>query len=142
MKYRIFVILLIIFLSLPLIAGCTAQTDSSSSSGSSVSDAAYKKITAEEAKKIMDQNPDAVILDVRTEEEFSSGHIKGALLIPEYEISKKAADVLPDKSAVILVYCRSGRRSEIAANALVELGYTAVYDFGGIIDWPYDIVTE
>lgn len=98
------------------------------------------KITAEEAKHLMDGGEDVVILDVRTQEEFDEGHIEGALLLPDTEVAKKAQDVLPDKDAMILVYCRSGRRSALAADELVKMGYTDVRDFGGIIDWPYETV--
>lgn len=99
-------------------------------------------ITAEEAKKIMDTESEYVILDVRTEEEFAQGHIPGAILIPDYEIREEAESSLPDKDALILVYCRSGRRSKNAAQILLELGYTNIREFGGIIDWPYETVTE
>ncbi len=102
----------------------------------------YMNITAEEAKKIMDTEPEYVILDVRTEEEFAQGHIPGAILIPDYEIREEAESSLPDKNALILVYCRSGRRSKNAAQILVELGYTNIREFGGILDWPYETVTE
>ncbi len=98
------------------------------------------KITADEAKSLMDGDGDAVILDVRTQEEFDEGHIEGALLLPDTEVADKAQDILPDKDATILVYCRSGRRSALAADELVQLGYTDVRDFGGIIDWPYETV--
>ena len=99
-------------------------------------------ITAEEAKKIMDTESEYVILDVRTEEEFAQGHIPGAILIPDYEIREEAESSLPDKDALILVYCRSGRRSKNAAQILLELGYTNIREFGGILDWPYETVTE
>ena len=99
-------------------------------------------ITAEEAKKIMDTESEYVILDVRTEEEFAQGHIPGAILIPDYEIREEAESSLPDKDALILVYCRSGRRSKNAAQILAELGYTNSREFGGILDWPYETVTE
>jgi rhodanese-related sulfurtransferase len=81
-----------------------------------------------------------IILDVRTPEEYEEGHIEGAILIPDNEITAKAEELLSDKNATILVYCRSGRRSALAAQALSELGYNKIYDFGGIIDWPYDVV--
>ena len=100
----------------------------------------YEQITAEQAKTIMDTEKDYVIIDARTEEEFSEGHIENAILIPEYEIKDRAEKELPDKEQLILVYCRSGRRSKIASEELVKLGYTNVKEFGGIIDWPYDIV--
>ena len=100
----------------------------------------FKQITAKEAKEIMDSEKDCIIIDARTQEEFDEGHIKGAIMIPEYEITQRAENELPDKNALILVYCRSGRRSKIASQALVSLGYTNVKEFGGIIDWPYEIV--
>ena len=100
----------------------------------------YEQITAEQAKDLMDTQTDYIIIDARTEEEFSAGHIEGAILIPEYEITAWAPKELPDKEQLILVYCRSGRRSKIASDALVELGYTNVKEFGGIIDWPYETV--
>ena len=102
----------------------------------------YEQITPEEAKTLMDTEKEFVVLDVRTEEEYNEGHIEGALLIPDYEIKEKAESILIHKDKLILVYCRSGRRSKNAANELVELGYTNVKEFGGIIDWPYEIVTE
>ncbi len=105
-------------------------------------EAVYMNITAEEAKKIMDTESEYVILDVRTEEEFAQGHIPGAILIPDYEIREEAESSLPDKDALILVYCRSGRRSKNAAETLAELGYTNIREFGGILDWPYETVTE
>ena len=93
-------------------------------------------------KKIMDSQEGYVILDVREQEEFDAGHIPGAILIPYGSIEEKAPSMLPDKDQLILVYCRSGRRSKIAAEALVALGYTNIKEFGGIIDWPYEIVEE
>ncbi len=101
--------------------------------------AVYVNITAEEAKQIMDTEEGYIILDVRTQEEYDQGHIPGAILISHEEIAEKAEDVLTDKNQLILVYCRSGRRSKIAAEALVELGYTNIKEFGGIIDWPYEV---
>ena len=102
-------------------------------------EAVYMNITATEAKEIMDSETGYVILDVRTEEEYAKGHVPGAILIPDYEIETRAEEELPDKDQMLLVYCRSGRRSKLAAEALVELGYTNIYEFGGIIDWPYDV---
>ncbi len=100
----------------------------------------YEQINAEQAKTIMDTENDYIIVDARTEEEFAEGHIKNAILIPEYEISSRAKKELPDKEQLILVYCRSGRRSKIASEELVKLGYTNIKEFGGIIDWPYEVV--
>ena len=101
--------------------------------------AVYLNITAEEAKQIMDSEEGYIILDVRTQEEYDQGHIPGAIVISHEEIAEKAEDVLTDKEQLILVYCRSGRRSKIAAEALVELGYTNIKEFGGIIDWTYEV---
>ena len=101
--------------------------------------AVYVNITAEEAKQIMDNEEGYIILDVRTQEEYDEGHIPGAIVISHEEITEKAEEVLTDKDQLILVYCRSGRRSKIAAEALVELGYTNIKEFGGIIDWPYEV---
>ena len=101
--------------------------------------AVYVNITAEEAKRIMDSEEGYIILDVRTQEEYDEGHIPGAIVISHEEIAEKAEKVLTDKEQLILVYCRSGRRSKIAAEALVELGYTNIKEFGGIIDWPYEV---
>ncbi len=100
----------------------------------------FQQITAQEAKEIMETQKEYIIIDARTETEFSEGHIEGAILIPEYEIAHRAEKEIPDKDALILVYCRSGRRSKIASEELVKLGYTNVKEFGGIIDWPYEIV--
>ena len=100
--------------------------------------AVYMNITAEEAKQIMDSEEGYIILYVRTQEEYDEGHIPGAIVISHEEITEKAEDVLTDKEQLILVYCHSGRRSKIAAEALVELGYTNIKEFGGIIDWPYE----
>ena len=102
----------------------------------------YLNITAEEAKKLMDSEKDRIILDVRSREEYDQGHIPGAILIPDTEIEAKAADLLPDKDQLILVYCRSGRRSKLAAQSLADLGYTNIREFGGILDWPYEVVQD
>lgn len=102
-------------------------------------EAVYVNITAQEAKQIMDSEKGYIILDVRTQEEFDQGHIPGAILIPDSQIREKAETVLTDKDQLLLVYCRSGRRSKLAAEALVELGYTNIKEFGGIIDWPYEV---
>lgn len=121
--------LIIILLALLVLAGCKGEKTMT-----------YEQITQEEAKRIMDTQTDYVLLDTRTDEEFAQGHIEGAIMIPEYEITEKAESVIPDKDTLILVYCRSGRRSKIASMLLVELGYTNVKEFGGIIDWEYEIV--
>ena len=97
-------------------------------------------ITAQAAKEIMDGTEEYTILDVREPDEFAEGHIEGAVQLSYTEIADKAEGTLPDKDGLILVYCRSGRRSAIAAETLVKMGYTNVKDFGGIIDWPYEVV--
>ena len=102
----------------------------------------FLNITAEEARKLMDSEKDRIILDVRSREEYDQGHIPGAILIPDTEIEAKAADLLPDKDQLILVYCRSGRRSKLAAQRLADLGYTNIREFGGILDWPYEVVQD
>ena len=101
-------------------------------------EAVYMNITAQEAREIMDTEEGYIILDVRTQAEYDEKHIPGAILIPDYEIKERAEEELTDKDQLILVYCRSGRRSKLAAEALVELGYTNIKEFGGIIDWPYE----
>ena len=98
----------------------------------------YEQISQEEAKNIMDSGEDYVLLDVREQDEFDEGHIPGAILIPHEQITEKAEEMLHQKDAQILVYCRSGRRSKIASEALAKLGYTNIKEFGGIIDWPYE----
>ena len=130
-KVKGLIIMLLISLSLFGMTACSGENGKAST---------YEQITAEQAKTIMDTEKDYVIIDARTEEEFAEGHIENAILIPEYEIAQRAEKELPDKEQLILVYCRSGRRSKIASDELVKLGYTNVKEFGGIIDWPYEIV--
>lgn len=130
-KVKGLIIMLLISLSLFGMTACDGENGKAST---------YEQITAEQAKTIMDTEKDYIIIDARTEEEFAEGHIKNAILIPEYEIASRAEKELPDKEQLILVYCRSGRRSKIASEELVKLGYTNVKEFGGIIDWPYEVV--
>ena len=119
-------------LTLALPFGCVGCSDGGSAS--------YDQISGAEAKALMDRESGYIILDARTQEEYDQGHIPEAILIPEYEIAVRAEKELPDKDQLILVYCRSGRRSKIAAEELVKLGYTNVKEFGGIIEWEYEIV--
>ena len=102
-------------------------------------EAVYMNITAQEAKQIMDTQEGYIILDTRARYEYEEGHIPGAILIPQDEIEEKARQMLPDQDQLILVYCRSGRRSKLASEALVAMGYTNIKEFGGIIDWPYEV---
>ena len=124
--------LLSLLLATALLAGCSQAKPKKQ-------EAVYLNITAQEAKEIMDSREGYILLDVRTQEEFDQGHIPGAVLIPDYEIEARAEKELTDKDQLILVYCRSGRRSKLAAEALVKLGYTNIREFGGIIDWPYEV---
>lgn len=84
---------------------------------------------------------DIILVDVRTPEEYRKKRIPGSILLPDYEIRSRAAEVIPDKEAKIVVYCRSGRRSAQAARVLKDMGYSNVYDLGGIIDWPYETIS-
>lgn len=135
-KFKGLIFLLII--SLTLFSGCGADNAVTETTTSNA--VSYEQISGEQAKHIMDTQDGYVILDARTTEEFDEGHIEGAILIPEYEVAQRAEQELTDKNQLILVYCRSGRRSKIAAQALVDLGYTNVKEFGGIIDWQYEVV--
>ncbi len=139
MKKNIFKVLLLS--TIFILGGCSAnQTDQNISTTDNLEKIEYKKITSEEAKTIMDSGEDHVVVDVRTQGEYESGHIEGALLLPLDEIELIASQKLPDLNQKILLYCRSGNRSAVAARMLIKMGYTDVSDFGGIIDWPYDIV--
>ena len=126
--------------SLALLAGCVlskAKKDTEDMTGK----AAYHKLSAEEAYEMM-ASQEVVVVDVRTREEYDGGHIENAVLVPNESIGSEMPEALPDKEATLLVYCRSGRRSKDAAQKLLELGYQSVYDFGGVIDWPYELVKE
>ena len=123
---------LIALLTFTLPFGCVGCSD--------VGSATYEQISGAEAKELMDSESGYIIIDARTQEEYDQGHIPGAILIPEYEIADRAEKELHDKNQLILVYCRSGRRSKIATEELVKLGYTNVKEFGGIIDWEYETV--
>ena len=124
--------LILLFLAVMLLTACGQAKENDQG-------AVYVNITAEEAKQIMDSEEGYIILDVRTQEEYDQGHIPGAIVISHEEIAEKAEKVLTEKDQLILVYCRSGRRSKIAAEVLAELGYTNIKEFGGIIDWPYEV---
>lgn len=123
-------LLYIILAAALLLNGCGGADTSNS----------YQQISQETAKEMMDSQ-ELIILDVREQSEYDSGHIPGAVLLPVGSIDQDtAAAVIPDKDSTVLVYCRSGNRSKTASAALAELGYTAVYEFGGINTWPYEIV--
>lgn len=115
-------------LSLLLLVGC----------GGNNAGGAYQQISQEKAKEMMDTQ-EIIVLDVREQDEYDSGHIPGAVLLPVGTIDEdSAAAVIPEKDSAVLVYCRSGNRSKTASAALAELGYTNVYEFGGISTWPYE----
>lgn len=102
----------------------------------------YNQITQEEAQKIMQSESGYIILDVRTAEEFSGGHIPNAINIPNESIETEPPKELPDKNQTILVYCRSGRRSKQAAQKLADMGYTNVREFGGINTWQGETTAQ
>jgi len=102
----------------------------------------YRQVTMQEAISMMQQEITCIILDVRTPEEYAAGHIPGAVLLPNETIGAQPPALLPDKNQLILIYCRSGNRSKQAAEKLARLGYTNIVEFGGINDWPGDIVTD
>ena len=143
MKRIVSVTLAIALCAMFLLGGCSSNGDSSSAGAGEVdvmeAEKGYMEISQDAAKEMMD-NQAVIILDVREQDEFDSGHIVGAVLLPVGSISKAvAAEVIPEKDSVVLVYCRSGNRSKTASAKLVELGYTNVYEFGGIKTWPYEI---
>ena len=127
--------------SLSLLAGCALSKAKADTVEDMTDKAAYHKISAEEAHEIM-ASQEVVVVDVRTREEYDGGHIENAVLVPNESIGSETPEALPDKDATLLVYCRSGRRSKDAAEKLLDLGYQNVYDFGGVIDWPYELVKE
>lgn len=126
--------LLVIFLSLIFLIGCGAVDGQES--------AKFTTINSKEAVKLMEEESGYVIVDVRTPEEYKSGHIPDAMNIPNDDIGNVELDAIPDKEQLILLYCRSGTRSQDAASKLAEMGYTKVVNFGGISDWDGEIVTE
>lgn len=103
-------------------------------------DLAYKVISQEKAKEMMEDTTDYIILDVRSDWEFKKGHIEGAINIPNEEIGHQDIKELPNKDQTILVYCRSGHRSKQAASKLTVMGYKNIYEFGGIMTWEYGLV--
>jgi len=122
-----------LFLSVLLLAGCGAAQEQSPT---------YRQITMDEAVTMMAEEADYIILDVRTREEFANFHIPGAINIPNETIGTEEISRLQDKNQLILVYCRSGNRSKQASEKLAALGYTNIVEFGGIIDWPGETVSE
>ncbi|MDM8300738.1 rhodanese-like domain-containing protein [Collinsella tanakaei] len=124
---------------IPLIASISLALASLAGCGVSPEQAGYRKVSAAEAQQLMETEQDYVILDVRTRSEYDSGHIPGAVCLPNEDIGSDDPAALPDKDQLILVYCRSGNRSAQAVRKLAALGYTNVVDFGGINAWPGEI---
>lgn len=139
MSKKIILLALAIITVATVFAGCTQKTGNEQTEATQVNIGTYYQIPQDEAKRIMDEESDYIIVDAREQSEYDEGHIKGAIVIPYTEIEQKAEEMLPDKEQLILVYCRSGRRSKIAAQSLANMGYTNVKEFGGIIDWQYGI---
>jgi hypothetical protein len=131
MKRIIPIILILLF----VLSGCSSVKEEQNT-------AAYKQISQEEAKKMMSRDDSHVIVDVRRQDEYDAGHIPGAILIPNESIGSEAPEALPDHDQIILIYCRTGNRSKQAAEKLAAMGYTNIYEFGGINTWTGEIVTE
>ena len=122
-----------ILLSTLLFTGCASSNNQANT---------YRSITMDDAVTMMAQESGYIILDVRRPDEFAAGHIPNAINVPNESIGTDESPELPDKDQLILVYCRSGRRSKEASEKLVKLGYTNIVEFGGILDWKGEIVTE
>ncbi len=142
---KIATLLLLITGALLLMIGCAGRSQSNDSDEGinvmTAMTAQYRKISPQLAKQMMDSQEVVTIVDVRTQGEYDQGHIRNAILIPNESITtEEKPELLPDKEATILVYCRSGNRSAQAARKLVALGYTNIYDFGGVTTWPYELV--
>jgi len=129
-------ITLLLLLTLTIIlafSGCATSEDPAGEEAPTV-----MNLSAEQGKAMMDEDPTIILVDVRTQEEYIEEHIPGALLVPVDELESLAPEMIPDKEATYIIYCRSGNRSATAAQQLIELGYQNIYDMGGIIDWPYE----
>ncbi len=129
-----------VFLMMLLLSGC-GMTSGQIMDGDGMVNS-YSQISQEAAKEMMKANDGHVIVDVRRQDEYDEGHIPGAICIPNESIGNTQPAELPDLNQVILVYCRSGRRSKEASQKLFDMGYTNVYEFGGIIDWTGEVVKE
>jgi rhodanese-related sulfurtransferase len=137
LKFNNFIYLIIVFIILGGFSGCGSKAINTEKEAPT---AGFSSITPEEAKKRLENEKGIILLDVRTKEEYDSGHINDAVLIPVDTLEVEAEKLIKDKDAAIFVYCRTGRRSTTAANILVKLGYKNIYNLGGIVDWPYEIV--
>ncbi len=140
-RITVFLSVLLLF-SLLLLTACEKQPEPPLDGDGMIRELGYEQIGQEEAKRMMASLEDCVLLDVRRQEEFGEGHIPGALCLPNEEIGAEPPELLPDREQTILIYCRSGRRSKEAAQKLADLGYSHVYEFGGILDWTGEIEKE
>ena len=131
-------------LGVAALVGCAASSKSSASTSASTSasSAAYRQISQQDAQSMMQSESGYVIVDVRRADEFASGHIPGAINIPNESIEKTQPAELPDLDQLIMVYCRSGRRSKQAAQKLADMGYTNIVEFGGINTWPGEVIAD
>ena len=123
-----------ILLSALMLTGCAGMSDNQPNT--------YRQISMDEAVAMMTEKTGYIILDVRRADEFAAGHIPGAINVANESIGTDEIPELPDKDQLIMVYCRSGRRSKEATEKLVKLGYTNIVEFGGILDWKGEIVTD
>ena len=129
-------IILLSVLLLALLCGCAPQNEEE------IEEMTYTQITINKAIEMMESESNYIILDVRTFEEYNERHIPGAICVPNESIGTEPIDELPQKDQLILVYCRSGRRSKEAAEKLAAMGYSNIYEFGGILDWTGETVSE
>lgn len=133
---------LVLVMLAALMVGCSQGGQTAEETTAAKAGAEYTQIPQDLAKEMMRADDSLVVVDVRTQEEFDGGHIPGAICVPNESIVDAQPEELPDLEQTILVYCRSGRRSKEAAQKLADMGYTNVYEFGGIIDWTGEVVTE
>ena len=143
-KVIILIVAALVILGLAFLYSDAALSPSEPDEGDTSGDVlgSYHRISAEEVKNIIEGEESYILLDVRSEEEYKAKRIDGAILIPDYEIAARAATELPDKDAMIILYCQSGLRSAAVAELLADMGYTQVYNLGGIIYWPHDTVSD
>jgi len=133
-------VVLVLFFLVVAVSGCAKTDKKAAPQNGGENSVVYKNVSMDEGIRIAKDNPDAVIVDVRRAEEYKAGHIPGSVLLTMEKITEEtAAKVLPDKNQLILIYCRSGRRSKIAAKSLLKLGYTNLIEFGGILDYKGEI---
>ena len=133
--------IMLVFLAaiLCVVTGCSL---SGQNTGGNDTAKSYMQISQEEAKEMMAEDDGHIVVDVRRQDEYDAGHIPGAILIPNESIGTEQPEELPDLDQIILIYCRSGNRSKQAAQKLYNMGYTNIYEFGGINTWTGEIVTE